>query len=214
MVENRMDATDATINRDIARESLTAIDVLRTAKNAFFWLAVVAILLHLFAWLGSNPAGAAATAPAADSAVTDASAPDAARVYARVLESRLTLVGFVGRASVLICAGAYIICLLISLVGRIGGTVGLAKACVWSLAALAMVTPWVGAEAHQIAAFRSAFFDGDELYSFADGLISFIRFVLCPLLVIFCLFLAQWQFRTAYRKVTRPGGGRLPIHEV
>ncbi|MBK8267338.1 MAG: hypothetical protein IPK83_03160 [Planctomycetes bacterium] len=42
-------------DRDVARECMTAMDVLRTAKNAFFWLAVVAIVLHLFAWFGGGP---------------------------------------------------------------------------------------------------------------------------------------------------------------
>ena len=200
---------------DLARECLSAIDVLRMAKNAFFWLAIVAIALHLLAWYGSKPSPPRGPIVSAAS-VDDGAAPedDIATRFARVIESRLTLVGFVGRASVLVCAGAYIICLLVSLVGRIGGTVGFAKACVWSLAALAMVTPWVSADVRQLPAFRSAFFGEEDLYTTGDGVVAFIRFVLCPLLVAAFLVLAQLQFRSSYRRVSVPASTRLPIHEV
>lgn len=201
-------------DREVARECMTAMDVLRTAKNAFFWLAVVAIVLHLFAWFGAAPAQSAASNVLEAETQLHAATSDSARSIGRVLESRLTLIGFVGRASVLVCAGIFIICLLVSLAGRLGGTVGFTKACVWSLVSLAMVMPWVGPDVRQTSAFRSAFFDGDELYGFGDGFVALIRFVVCPLLVLACLFLAQLQFRTAFRRVMLPAGGKLPIHEV
>ncbi|HWL94537.1 MAG TPA: hypothetical protein VNT79_13515 [Phycisphaerae bacterium] len=210
-------------SRDIARESLTALDVLRTAKNAFFWLALIAIALHFIAWFGassrgSDDAGAlrqesetpGLTTPAGNESRRD----DWPEPFTRAVESRLSLIAFVGRASVLVCAGAYVICLLVSLVGRVGGTVGFTKACIWSLAALAMVTPWVGADARQLTAFRSAFYAEDELFTIGDGLVSLIRFVLCPLLVIIFLVFAQLQFRTSHRRVSVPTTGRLSIHEV
>ena len=44
-----MDHFEAT-TREIAREHQAALDVLRVAKNAFFWLAVAAVALHLVTW--------------------------------------------------------------------------------------------------------------------------------------------------------------------
>lgn len=208
--------------RDIAKECLAAVDALRTAKNAFFWLAAVAVFIHLAAWFSAGPSASRARATGATPTATPASSADTppstsnehGSSFAQVLETRLTLVGFVGRASVLVCCGAFILCLLVSLTGRIGGAAGFAKSCVWSLGALAMVTPWVGADSRQLWAFRSAFFDGDELYSFGDGFVALIRFVLCPLLVMAFLVIAQLQFRSSYRQVTLPASGRLPIHEL
>ncbi|MBX3394175.1 MAG: hypothetical protein KF841_02290 [Phycisphaerae bacterium] len=208
--------------RDLAKECLAAVDVLRTAKNAFFWLAAVAVLIHLTAWFSAGPAASRARGTGATTAANPGVSPESppstgdasSHSFAQVIETRLPLVGFVGRASVLVCCGVFVLCLLISLTGRIGGAAGFAKACVWSLGALAMVTPWVGADSRQLWAFRSAFFDGDELYSFDDGFVALIRFVLCPLLVIAFLVIAQLQFRSSYRQVTLPASGRLPIHEL
>lgn len=199
-----------TTHRDTAREHLAAFDVLRFAKNAFLWLAVVAVLFHLAAWLimrGSAAQGA------------DAVASGVHHVSTGRFESSLAVAGFVARASVLIVVGILIMSLLISLSGRLGGAAGLAKACVWSLAALALLTPWVRVQAEQAAGLGSALYGYDQLDravadGSAGGALGVVRFGLCPLLVVVCLVLGQIHFRKAYRKMTIAPTPKLPIHEV
>ncbi len=199
-----------TTHRDTAREHLAAFDVLRFAKNAFLWLAAAAILFHIGAWL-SMRGGAAQGADALVSGVRHASTGR--------FESSLAVAGFVARASVLIVAGVLIVSLLVSLSGRLGGAAGLARACVWSLAALALVTPWVRVQTEQAADLGSALYGYDQLDravadGSAGGVLAVVRFGLCPVLVVVCLVLGQIHFRKAYRKMTIAPTPKLPIHEV
>ncbi len=205
-----MDQADSA-NREIARESLVALDVLRVAKNAFFWVAVVTVALHLAAWFMARSRAAPATP--AGTAVVETEVRISDRI-AQSLEQQLSLIGFVGRSSVLVVNGAFMLALFVSLVGRLGGAAGLTKSCVWALAALAMVAPWVSADVRQMISFRSAFFAEDELYSTGDGVVVLVRFVICPLLVAVFLLIAQLEFRSVYRRISAPSGTRLPIHEV
>lgn len=213
-----MDQADR-VNRDIARECMTALDVLRVAKNAFFWIAVVTIGLHLAAWFGARTGGAASSPGGEASAVEGETGGaetdfDASNRTTQAIESQLSLIGFVGRSSVLIVNGAFMLALFVVLIGRLGGTAGLTKACVWSLASLAMVAPWVSAETRPMIVFRSAFYTRDDIYSSGDGWIVLVRFVVCPVLVAVFLLVAQLEFRAAYKRITAPSGARLPIHEV
>lgn len=199
-----------TTHRDSEREHLAAFDVLRIAKNAFLWLAAVAILFHLAAWLIMR-GGAAQGADAAASGVH--------HVSTGRFESSLAVAGFVARASVLIVVGILIMSLLVSLSARLGGAAGLARACVWSLAALALVTPWVRVQTEQAADLGSALYGYDQLDravadGSAGGALAIVRFGLCPLLVVVCLALGQIHFRKAYRKMTIAPAPKLPIHEV
>jgi|GEM_PF-2204082 len=199
-----------TTHRDTAREHLAAFDVLRLAKNAFLWLAAAAVVFHLGAWLMMR--GAAAQE-------ADAVAAGVRHVSAGRFASSLAVAGFVARASVLIVAGVLIVSLLVSLTGRLGGAAGLARACVWSLAALALLTPWVRAHADQSTGLSSALYSYDQLDravvdGAAGGVLAFVRFGLCPVLVLVCLALGQVHFRRAYRKMTIAPTPKLPIHEV
>jgi hypothetical protein len=197
-------------HRDTAREHLAAFDVLRFAKNAFLWLAVAAVLFHLGAWW-SLRGQAMEEGDAVSSAVR--------HVSTGRFESSLAVAGFVARASVLIVAGVLIVSLLVSLSGRLGGAAGLARACVWFLAALALVTPWVRVQTEVAAGLGSALYGFDELdRSVADGsaggILAILRFGLCPVLVVVCLVLGQIHFRRAYRSMTITPPPKLPIHEV
>lgn len=212
-----MDQADR-VSRDISRECMTALDVLRVAKNAFFWVAIVTVALHLVAWFGSKstaaPAGDGSQANGEAEIARRATDFDASNSVARAIEAQLLLIGFVGRSAILVINGAFMLALMVAIVGRLGGAAGLTKACVWALASLAMVAPWVSADAGQMVNFRSAFFGRDELYSSGGGGIVIVRFVVCPLLVGVFLLIAQLEFRSAYKRITAPTGARLPIHEV
>ncbi|MFQ5429082.1 MAG: hypothetical protein ACE5E1_02125 [Phycisphaerae bacterium] len=216
--------------REFIREHTAALEVLRAAKNAFFWLAVVAVLLHLASsWLIVRESGARAAPIAATGSLSASGEAPALRspggdTMARWLESdriepALLVAGFVGRASVLVVTGILVLCLLVSLSAKLGGAAGLARACVWSLVALAMLTPWSGINADQLSRMSSALPGFGELDAAAggglfDSALSVVRFLLCPLLVVVFLVLAQLRFRRAYRKIAGPAVAKLPIHEV
>ncbi len=198
-----MDELDA-INRESGREHLAALDVFRHAKTALFWLALVAVALHLIMW---------AIARNADSAT-------AGMQWNLSMEWALAIAGFVGRASVFGVTMVFVMTLLLSLTTRLGGAAPLAKACVYSMIALALLVPWVRISPQDFGGISSAFFGVDELQARgegvggADSFFAFIRFVVCPLLVVAFLGTAQNHFRMAFRKMTDLPAAKLPIREV
>jgi len=193
-----MDDLDS-VSREISREYVATLDVLRHAKNVFFWLAIVAVGLHVVLWF---------TLRGGDST-------HAARQWDLTVEWALAMAGFVGRVSVLIVAGVFTLALLISLTARLGGAASLAKACIWSLAALAMLVPWVRITPDDVAGVSSAFYEFEELNrGTGDTFFAFVRFCLCPLLVAAFLVAAQYCYRSAHRKMTLHPAAKLPIHEV
>ena len=221
-----MDHTD-TITRELSREHLAAVEVMRHAKNAVFWLALVAVVLHIVSWIivrhtdTLDPRGPvtlhedAGSGP--QSMPTEAQLRTAERWYA-ALGSALALGGFLGRAASLVLAGICLISLLACLTARLGGAANLAKACVWSLGAVALAMPWLRAP-EEAAAVASAFYGLDELSGaasqrLAGGLLSVIRFLICPVLLAGCLCIAQIRFRGAVAQMTASPSAKLPIHEV
>lgn len=181
---------------------MAAIDVLRIAKNAFLWLAVASVILHLIAF----------GVVFARSDNVDSVGPWSDR-----FDQSLAVAGFVARAGVLVINGIFLISLLVCLSARMGGAAALARGSVFALAALAMVTPWVNAS--DSPGFTSALYGTANLYRFGAtdtglGFIGVVRFAICPLIVILLLLGAQWSYRKAYRKMTLAPPARLPIHEV
>jgi len=204
-----MDHFEAT-TREIAREHQAALDVLRVAKNAFFWLVVAAVALHLVTWSVVQFGGDRDAYY--DEPASLETGRGLAQGWVEGLGSSLAVAGFIGRASALIVASIFVVSLLVSLSAKLGGAADLARACVWSLAALALVTPWAG--------LPSALSSVDEFYlspggeGAAGGVISLVRFGLCPVLVVACLVLGQVRFRRAHRRITRVRTSKLPIREV
>ncbi len=197
-----------TSSRDRVREHREALDVLRTAKNAFLVLAAAAVLLHLASWLVVQ-FGTQATAGEEYSEFDDFDAYGEDDLsgggrWTNRMGSALVVAGFAGFASVLVLLGIFVVSLLVSLSSGLGGAAPLARAAVWSLAAMALVMPWVRIVPAEIEGMRSVF----------TGTLSVIRFGLCPVLALACLFLAQHQFRSAYLRITSVPAARLPILEV
>jgi len=187
---------------DLAHEHMAAIDVFRIAKNAFLWLAAGAIGVHLVAFVVVlvRSDGAEGLGPWADR-----------------FEQTLAVAGFVARASVLVINGIFLISLLVCLSARMGGAAALARGSVFALVALAMVTPWISPS--DSPGFTSALYGSADIYragraDAAIGGIGFIRFGLCPILVVVMMLLSQWSYRRAYRKMVIAPPTRLPIHEV
>jgi len=224
-----MDYTDAT-GRGLSREHLAALDVLRHAKNVFFWLVIVAVALHVAAWIvvrhtdalrplqplivyGGDEDGVGQPIPTEDQLI-------AAGHWKVGIGWALALAGFVGRASALVVTGVMLLSLLVSLSARLGGAADLAKSFVWALAALAMLVPWLRAP-EEAAALASAFYGLEDLSSVASGedgaaggVLSVVRFLVCPIMVAVFLLVAQHRFRRAYAQITAAPGAKLPIHEV
>ncbi|MCG8408766.1 MAG: hypothetical protein MI923_26470 [Phycisphaerales bacterium] len=198
---NQLDAT----RRETTREHVAALEVFRVAKNAFFWLAFIAVVLHLASWLvvqyGDKAEFSSASSLVSDQAGMEG---DAAQRWVERMESSLVVAGFVAFAAVLVVLGAFVMSMLISLSARLGGAASLAKACVWSLAALALVMPWIRIDPTEL----------DEFHSTVESVLSVVRFALCPLLVIVFLLFGQIHFRRAHRRITIAPAAKLPIHEV
>lgn len=220
-----MDPLDG-IGRELRRDHLAALDVMRHAKNAFFWLALVAVALHVGSWVVVQYTDALeplrlvmtpAPGPAGTAMPTEAERATAER-WNLVLGTGLALGGFVGRASVLVLTGILLISLLVSLSARLGGAAHLAQACVWSLAALAMLVPWLRAP-DEVATLSSAFYAVEDLNravlgGATEGALAFVKFLVCPILVAVFLLLAQYRFRSAHGQIVSVPGAKLPIHEV
>ncbi len=197
-----------TPSRERIREHREALDVLRTAKNAFLVMAAAAVVLHLVSWL-SVQFGTEATSDREYAAFDDVDAfgeeaPSGGPRWVDRMGTALVVAGFAGFAAVLVLLGIFVISLLVSLSAGLGGAAPLARATVWSLAAMALVMPWVRVLPAQIEGMRSVF----------AGTLSVVRFGLCPVLVLACLVLAQHQFRRAYRRISSVPTARLPIMEV
>ena len=220
-----MDHVEST-TRDLYREHLGTLDVLHYAKDVFFWLALLAVALHVMCWIvvgyTDTLAPLAPTTLSPDSGGRGSAMPteeqlSSARRWQAAVRAALALGGFVGRASTLVMAGILTIALLVSLSARLGGAADLARACVWSLVALAMLVPWLRAP-DEVAGISSALGGMDDLTRASTtgggGLLSAVRFLLCPLLVGAFLVLAQINYRHAHRRITAAPGTRLPIREV
>ena len=147
-----MDESES-LTREVGREHLAALDVLRHAKNTFLWLAVVAVLFHVVLWIIFRRVVAA----------------DPANQFEQSTEWMLAIAGFVGRSSTLVVAGVFVVILLLSLSARLGGAAGLAKACVWSLAALAMLVPWARITIEDVVGISSALPGGEEMSAQGGG---------------------------------------------
>ncbi len=224
-----MDSIDP-ISPDLRRDYLATLNVLRYGKNAFFWLVVVAVFLHIFSWVVARHTGTldplklviVHTDVGDDGSPhmpTDAELHSAER-WRGVLGSALSLGGFVGRSAALVLTGIFLISLLVSLLAGLGGSANFARACVWSLVSLALLMPWLRAPA-DVAGAASAFYGLDELggaglqaVGSSDGFLGFARFVLCPVLVAVFISIAQLRARDAHAQITAAPGAKLPIHEV
>lgn len=218
---------------ELRREHLAALDALRHAKNMAFWLAVMAIVVHLATWyavrhtalLDARSADGATTATAGSTAGAGAAA--AARMWELRLSSALDVAGFVGRASIVLALGLYILSLLVSLSARLGGAAGMARACVWALLALALLVPWDRMTPDEVSNLPSAFYGMEDVVragldgSAAGGALlhawsaaDVIRFAAYPLVILALVVVAQLAYRSGYQRAAGSPAVRLPMREV
>jgi hypothetical protein len=215
-----MDEFDAA-EREIAQESLGAIEVLRRAKNAFLCMAILSVATHVFAFAAARSTVGPPLVRVGEGsrgAVAPISFPRS-DPWRRGLESALGWAGFIGRASVLALTGIFAFAILLVLVSRLGGAAAMTRGFVLTLAALAMVVPWVRPGMEEGGMPRAAMFSLDEMAeAMQDGagntMLAVVRFVICPLLVAGFLIWGQFCFREAHRRLTLSPAARLPIHEV
>lgn len=226
-----MDETDNTL-QELSREHLAALDVLRLAKNVFFWLALVSIIALMGSWYvvrhthKLDNAFQAITVEPGVAIPSEQERITAAR-WLHGTESAVALAGFVGRASIVMLMGLSVLGLLVSLSARLGGAAGMARAGVWSMAALAMIVPWEGLMPAGGSNLPSVFYDMSDLNAIGAAVASaaeahaaasswgeLVRFCLYPLLVAGMLIGSQLAYRRGYRKIVMSPDTRLPIREV
>lgn len=222
--------------QELGREHLAALDVLRLAKNLFFWLAIVSILAQVGSWYIVLHTDKLENA---DRALTigeggEATGPTQADIdrswrWARGTDSAVSLGEFVGRVSVFMVVGLMVLSLLVSLSARLGGAAGIAKAGVWSILALGMLVPWDSLTPEAVTKVPAAFCSFEELndarfrdLSAAVEMVDnasanwkdTVRFCVYPLLLAVVLGASQLSYRRGYRKIVLSPVTRLPLHEV
>lgn len=224
-----MDPAELTAG-ELYRDHLTSLGILRHAKNIFFWLAAVAIVLHLLSWVivaytdvlrPLSPTTVTILGPDGTPAAVPTEAQLAtARRWEQALQSALLLGGFVGRASALAFAGIMLTALLVALSARLGGAADLTRGCVWSLVALAMLVPWLRAPDELIGAISALGSMEDFGMTLAqrtgsiDSVVALLRYLVTPALVLIFLVFAALNFHNAHMRITAVPGAKLPIHEV
>jgi hypothetical protein len=233
-----MDQSDV-ISRDLSREHVAALDTLRHAKSAAFWLAVIAILVHVAAWYLVRYTDVLDSAASATTNVADASdtmnGDEVADRWESRLQAALGVAGFVGRAAVVVLVGLLMLSVLVSLSARLGGAAGLSKAFVWSLLALAMLVPWDRLTPDEVKSVPAAFYSMSDLTGVSDDpnavavagdridlkdadtmakVLDGMRYAGYPLIVLLVLIAAQSNFRAGYRRVVIAPTARLPMREV
>lgn len=211
--------------QEYRREHLAALDVLRHAKNMTLWLGVLAILAHIGTWyavrhtqLLNGPTPSELDTSAAGST---ASLDNATRInqWETRLDSTLGVAGLVGRAAIVLLLGLYILSLLVGLSARLGGAAGMAKACVWSLLALALLVPWDRLSSEPVVSgnLPSAFYSLDDVTRVAVttgfNLSDTIRFAAFPLVILVLLISAQVTYRAGYARIVAAPAARVPMRE-
>ena len=219
-----MNGVNDSTGQEYRREHLAALDVLRHAKNMTFWLGLLAILAHVGAWYSVRHTNLLA----AQTAQIDTSTPGSTAsvddtVRANQWESRLDgtlgVAGLVGRAAIVLLMSLYVLSLLVGLSARLGGAAGMAKSCVWSLLALALLVPWDRLASDPAAAgnLPSAFYSLDDVTraTVATGfnLADTIRFAAFPLVILVLLVSAQVAYRAGYSRIVAAPAARVPMRE-
>jgi len=210
--------------QDLRREHLAALDVLRHAKNMTFWLAVLAILAHVGAWYavrhttllnGQNAANVDTSTAGSTAGVGEVSK---AYEWEVRIEGTLGVAGLVGRAAIVLLMGLYVLSLLVSLSARLGGAAGMAKACVWSLLAMALLVPWDRVTPQEYSNLPSAFFSLDDVTRAAVttgwNAPDTIRFAAFPLVILLLLMAGQWAYRSGYSRIVAAPAARLAMREL
>lgn len=217
-------ASDST-SQDYRREHLAALDVLRHAKNMTFWLGMFAILAHVGTWYAVRHTKLLTGPTVADmdtsAAGSTASLDDATRInqWEMRLDSTLGVAGLVGRAAIVLLMGLYVLSLLVGLSARLGGAAGMAKSCVWSLLALALLVPWDRLSSEPVVAgnLPSAFYSLDDVtratVTSGFNLPDTIRFAAFPLVILILLISAQVTYRAGYARIVAAPAARVPMRE-
>jgi len=210
----------------------------RAAKNLFFVLLLLAVLVQLAAFAlvqfagvmdaskGEDPAQAIMSDSQQKTATRPAD-PDkfsSASLWYQVLYWALPTTKFAGIVLAALLALTLLTGVQISLVGRLGGAAGLVSALFWSLILLAMMTPWQ--QALQSSAACGALYNYSDLCRGARlvnqawdpqarpsslGLtLYYARFVAYPLLALLVLLVVQSKFARGYGRMNASAAAAGP----
>jgi len=191
----------------------------KAAKNVFWWLIAVAIIVQLAAFVLVDFAGVLDGKYATPTATAPATAPaDSAQWWFSGLCWILPMSKFIGLVSALLLALTLMFAVKLSLLGRLGGAAGLTSAFFWSLILLAVVTPWQQMFRFSLAC--GALYNLSELIDYAKDVKSswgaesitklswilyYARFLLYPLIALILWLVVGIKFACGYRKLALAG---------
>ena len=212
-------------------EYARAFASVRAAKNWFWWLILIALLVQAAAFVlvrftgvidldklaqaKEPPAKAAAAEPAPKAPTTapaDAESDDGADAWSLLLGWALPVSKFVALASAILLSLALLMAANVSLVGRSPGVAGYIGAFFWSLLLCLFLVPWQQALPGS-SALCGATYNFGELSSqtrlvtgtsaaWGKHLYYYSRFVAYPVFVVLLWLMVQVKFGQGYRRMT------------
>lgn len=204
-----------------ADEYTKAFATVRTAKNWFWWLIVVSLLVQIAAFLAVHYGKVLDRPPEATVATQAASGPAvaivgsaAAPVWENVLSWALPATKFIALVASILLAVALVLATKLSLVGRLGGAAGFVSAFFWSVLVLVFLVPWQQVLPESSYLCGATYNLGDLLgrtggiakqaktNELIPNVLFFCRFLAYPIFVLLLALIAQAKFAKGYRRMT------------
>lgn len=135
---------DINTPRDAAtsREHLKALDTLGTARTFFIMLALLALMVHVGAWVWVQFFNALAVPSASAPADADSSFASVLANHEAWISTALPLAEFVGRCSVILLCVTMLLAVLVNVSGRMGGVSDFITAFYLAIVVGAFFVPW------------------------------------------------------------------------
>jgi len=184
----------------------TAFKSVRSAKNLFLLLVLLAILIQLGGFILVHFVGLT-EAPAV--AEKQAEASGRAEFWQNICLWAFPTSGFMALVAGVLLALTLLLAVKLSLLGRLGGVAGFISAFFWSLILLALLAPWQhllrGAAGQgslygyfELEKLRSAWAGADAPW--ASKTLYYIRFLAYPAVTILVWAMVQWKFAGGYKQ--------------
>jgi len=213
---------------------VVAFSSVKTAKNAFMFILLLAILLQLASFVLVNwgqvvdklHSPVATTSPTTQPADQQSvQAIGTATLWEQVFHWMLPATKFIGFVAALMAVVSLVFAVQLAIVGRLGGIAGTVSALLWSILLLAMVTPWQQVLTGSFAA--GALYNLGELtadvarvkpewgptdVSFISKVIYYARYMAYPLLTLLVWLVVMVKFANGYKDSTISPIGTIKQH--
>ena len=184
----------------------TAFKSVRSAKNLFWLLILLAILIQLGGFILVHYVGLTG-APAV--AENQAEATGRAEFWQNICLWAFPTSGFMALVAGVLLMLTLLLAVKLSLLGRFGGVAGFISAFFWSLILMVLLTPWQyllrGAAGQgalygytELTRLRSAWAGADA--SWAHKMLYYVRFLAYPAVTILVCAVVQWKFAGGYKQ--------------